>query len=87
MRILIEISVQVTGPRSTVRRSTCVQIPLGEHTPELDSPFPLEQQLRAQASVANLLFCIWDLGGKSSYILLELICIHSLSACTFPELV
>ena len=70
----------------TLGPSTCVLIPYGVRIPQLDSPFLLEQQLRAQASLANLLFCVGVRVGSPRYIPLEPICIHSLSACTFPLL-
>ena len=70
----------------TLGPSTCVLIPFGVRTPQLVRPFLLEQQLRAQASLANLLFCVGIRVGSLRYIPLEPICIHSLSACTFPVL-
>ena len=65
-----------------------VRIPHGVRTDQLGCyPFLLEQQLRAQACLANLLFCVGVRGGSLRYIPLEPICIHSLSTCTFPVLV
>ena len=73
----------------TLGPSTCVQIPFGVRTPQLVRPFLLEQAAaREQASLANLLFCVGVRVGSLRYIpLRKLICIHSLSACTFPVLV
>ena len=42
----------------TLGPSTCVLIPFGVRTPQLVRPFLLEQQLREQASLAYLLFCV-----------------------------
>ena len=72
----------------TLGPSTCVQTPFGIRTPQLDSTFLLEQQLHEQFLVlANLLFLCRSPGGEPSRIpLRKPICIHSLSACTFPVL-
>ena len=65
-----------------------VRIPHGVRTDQLGCyPFLLEQQLRAQYSLANLLFCVGVRGGSPRYIPLEPICIHGLWTCTFPVLV
>jgi hypothetical protein len=65
-----------------------VRTPHGVRTPQLGLPLlNTEQQLRAQASLAYLLFCVGVRVGSLRYIPLEPICIHSLSTCTFPVLV
>ena len=51
------------------------------------NPFLLEQQLRAQYSLANLLFCVGIWVGSPRYIPEKPICIHGLWTCTFPVLV
>ena len=64
------------------------RIPHGVRTDQLGCyPFLLEQQLRAQYSLANLLFCVGIWVGSLRYISKKPICIHSLSTCTFPVLV
>ena len=72
----------------TLGPSTCVQTPFGVRIPQLVRPFLLEQQLHEQFLVlANLLFCVGVRVGSLRYIpLRKPICIHSLSACTFPLL-
>ena len=64
---------------------SAVRIPHGVRTDQLGCyPFLLEQQLRAQASLANLLFCVGIWVGSPRTTPWKLICIHSLSTCTFP---
>ena len=45
-----------------------VRTPFGVRTPQLDSPFSLEQQLRAQYKFGKPVVLCWDPGGESSYI-------------------
>ena len=40
-----------------------------------------------RASLANQLFCVEDPGGEPPRIPEKPICIHSLSACTFPVVI
>ena len=69
----------------TLGPSTCVQTPLGVRTPQLDSPFSLEQQLRAQYKFGKPVGLCWSPGGEPRCTpLRKTICIHSLSACIFP---
>ena len=70
----------------TLGPSTCVLIPFGVRTPARQPLLTRAAAAREQASLANLLFCVGIRVGSLRYIPLEPICIHSLSACTFPVL-